>query len=364
MFVNTITVLKPDMKDSSDIALHRKGPVKFLTINLVIALIISFAFCPSCFSSWDGLQNAWGSVLYSFIMSTSLSGGISWLEEFVSNKISWLEEPGKRLLVEIAMVTIYSSIASFIITFFFHWGFGHFSIDSIPWNALLINTMYPVLIAYGLTAFFMSKAFLFEWRQAAVDAEKLRAEQFAGKYRILREQLNPHFLFNSLNVLSNIVYEDADRAADFIQQLSRFYRYVLEVQTEEVVPLEKEIDFGSRYLKLQQLRFGENLQVKWEGEVPKGSMIPPLSLQLLFENAVKHNEISNEYPLEIKINIDQNFIWVENAIRKKLIEDGSSTGLGLEKIKERYRLLSEKEVEIFHNEKSYKVCLPIINLHK
>lgn len=346
----------------ADEALHRKGYAKFLLINLVIALIITIFFCPSCFTSLRGLKSIWASIMYSFFMSASLSGGISWLEEYMSKRISWLEQPGKRLIIEIFMITVYSSLVSFIITFIFHWSFGHFTIDNIPWDFIFWNVLYPVLIAYGLTAFFMSRAFLFEWRQAAVDAETLRAEQFAGKYRMLRDQLNPHFLFNSLNVLSNIVYEDADRAADFIQQLSRFYRYVLEVQKEELVPLEKELDFGERYLKLQQLRFGDNLKIHWDKRIPPGAMIPPLSLQLLLENALKHNEISNAKPLAISISVKEDCIIVENGIQKKIIEDGSSTGVGIKNIQERYRLLSEKEVNIFYDDSIYRVALPLIQI--
>lgn len=362
MFVTQIPERKPGMSTNKNIALHRQGLGKFLLINAIIALAISFFFCPDCFTSLEGIKNASVNFLYSFAMSTTLSGGISWLEEYVGNRIPWLEAPGKRLLLEVFMITVYSSVASFIITFFFHWYHGYFTLDNIRWEFLILNVIYPVLVAYVLTAFFMARAFLLEWRQAAVDAEKLRAEQFAGKYRMLRDQLNPHFLFNSLNVLSNIVYEDADRAADFIQQLSRFYRYVLEIQKEELVDLEKEIDFGGRYLKLQQLRFGENLKVDWEKQIPKGAMIPPLSLQLVLENAVKHNEISNANPLNIKISVNDNFITVENAIQKKVIEDGSSTGVGLENIKERYRLLSDREVEILDDGKVYSVSLPLIKI--
>ncbi len=364
MFVQSYLDRNLKMAKISNTALHKKGLIKFLLINLVIAIVVTFLFCPICFSSFEGLGRVWKGILYSFSLSTSLSGGISWLEEYVGNRISWFEAPGKRLMVDIVVITIYASAVSFILTFIFHWSNGYFTLDKIPWDFIFRNVLIPVLIAYCLTAFFMSRAFLFEWRQAAVDAEKLRAEQFAGKYRMLRDQLNPHFLFNSLNVLSNIVYEDADRAADFIQQLSRFYRYVLEVQKEELVPLEKEIDFADRYLKLQQLRFGENLKVEWKKEIPEGAMIPPLSLQLLLENAVKHNEISNANPLKIVISVNANFIKVENAIQKKVIEDGSSTGVGLENIKERYRLLCAKEVKIQDDGKNYKVELPILKMEE
>lgn len=342
--------------------LHKLRIWRFILLNLLIALAIGFIFCPECFSSIEGLKKSWGSILYSFVLSSVLSGGISRLEEYMGARVSWIETPGKRFFLEVIMITAYSSIASFIVIFLFHWAFGHFQLDNIPWKFIFNNVKYPVYIAYIITAFFMSRAFLFEWKQAAVDAEKLRAEQFAGKYRMLKDQLNPHFLFNSLNVLSNIVYEDQDKAADFIQQLSRFYRYVLEVQKEEIVPLEKELDFGRRYLKLQQLRFGDNLKVDWTAEAASTSHIPPLSLQLLLENAIKHNEVSNNKPLKLTVETKDSFLIVENEINEKVIDDGTGTGVGLSNIQERYRLLSGREVNIINDGRIFRVELPILNL--
>ena len=342
--------------------LHKQKVWKFLILNFSIAFAITLFFCPECYTSWEGLKSVWGSLLYSFVLASVLSAGISFLEEYASERISWLEAPGKRFVVEVIMITTYSAVASFVVIFLFHWAFGHFTLDKIPWKFILRNVQYPVYIAYGITAFFMSRAFLFEWRQAAVDAEKLRAEQFAGKYRMLKDQLNPHFLFNSLNVLSNIVYEDQDKAADFIQQLSRFYRYVLEVQREEIVPLENELDFGQRYLNLQQLRFGKNLQVEWDVEPRTGEQIPPLSLQLLLENAIKHNEVSSEKPLHITIRRSGQSLVVGNKINQKLIDDGSGTGVGLSNIKERYRLLSGENVVVDNDGTHFTVHLPILNL--
>jgi sensor histidine kinase YesM len=309
----------------------------------------------------DRLDDAFGGMLYSFMLSSSLSSGLGWLVNYNSTLIPWLKAPFKRLILEIVTVFIYSFAASFVVIFSFHWFFGHFKMEQIPWDFLLMNTQYPVYVAYGITFFFTSRSFLQEWKEAAVDAEKLRTEQFAGKYRSLKDQLNPHFLFNSLNVLSNIVYEDQDKAVDFIQHLSRFYRYVLEVQKEEIVSLEREMDFGRRYLLLQQLRFGENLKVKLDVDPKEGEFLPPLSLQLLLENALKHNEVSNENPLQLTIVKEGSKIIIENQINPKAQVD-ESTGVGLTNIKERYRLLSKEEVVIKNDGKTFRVELPLLNL--
>lgn len=350
------------MESKEHIPFYKNKIVRFIFINLSLAVGASLLFCQECFTQEGNLKDAFAGILYSFSLSSALSGGISKLEEYTTRTIPWLKSPVKRLALEIVAVTIYSFAASFIVIFLFHLGFGHFTLDKIPWNYLIRNVQYPLYVAYLLTFFFTSRSFLLEWKQADVDAEKLRAEQFAGKYQTLKNQLNPHFLFNSLNVLSNVVYEDQDRAVDFIQHLSRFYRYVLEVQKEEIVPLEKELDFARRYLLLQQLRFGDNLKTEIEVKINSNEYVPPLSLQLLLENALKHNEVSNENSLLIRIKKEGNRLIVENQINPKTVLENDSTGVGLTNIKERYRMLSQEEVIVRNDGHIFSVELPLLNL--
>src|SRR5690606_13274195 len=164
--------------------------------------------------------------------------------------------------------------ASFLLSLifgFFIW--KNLSINDMSWSWVVSSTTLPILISLGFTFFFTSRSFLLEWKQAAIEFEKMKNERLAGQYQSLKDQLNPHFLFNSLNVLSNLVYEDADKANNFIEKLANVYRYVLEVQDERLVILTDELKFARNYLELQKLRFGDRLQYKAEIVDADGLMI-------------------------------------------------------------------------------------------
>ncbi len=333
----------------------------FILINLLIAVAIPLSFCPECFTSLEGLKSIFDDFVYSFVMSVALSGGISTLSVFWSTKIPWLHKPLFRFLLEVVSVFVYSFSASFIISLLFYVILGEYSLSTLPWARILAMTKLPIFIAYILTFFFTARSFLFEWRQAAVNEEKLRTEQFAGQYRLLRDQLNPHFLFNALNALSNLVHEDAERSEEYILQLSRFYRYVLDVQDQETVPLAQEMEFAQRYVYLQKLRFGENLEVRFPASLPEAH-IPPLTLQLLLENAIKHNVISNAKPLKIEIKITKGTLQVINPIQLRTAPEGESIGVGLENIKKRYGLLSNVPVNVTDRENRFEVHLPLLHV--
>ena len=215
-------------------------------------------------------------------------------------------------------------------------------------------------IALVFMSLFTTRSWLFEWRKSAIEAEQLRTEKMASQYQSLKDQLNPHFLFNSLNVLSSLIYEDADKSAAFIQKLSKIYRYVLEVQKEEIVELSKELDFARNYLELQKIRFEDNLQFTIQVNSEKDFFLPPLSLQLLLENAVKHNIASKENPLFIHIQQKGNELWISNTFQPKMSLAEPSTGVGLENIRMRYQLLSSKNIEVTQTENEFIVRLPLL----
>jgi LytS/YehU family sensor histidine kinase len=213
-------------------------------------------------------------------------------------------------------------------------------------------------ITLVITVILTSRSFLLNWRQTAIDAEKFKRESTVAKFESLRNQVNPHFLFNSLNALTNLVYEDQDKAAKFIKQLSEVYRYLLETRDLEIVPLSEETRFLDSYLFLQKIRFGEKLKVTVSLD-DESCMVAPLVLQMLVENAIKHNEISEEHPLNIRLYLDGDYLVVENSLQKKSTMAGGSPGIGLDNICKRYEFLTEKKVEI-HQNNLFTVRLPRI----
>lgn len=335
----------------------------FLLVNLTIAFFLQIVFCPICFLNWSDFVNLYPEFLFSFAVSMALSFGGSRVEEFWDPRLSWIHYPVKRLLATVGSYMVYSFVVSFVIVFIYAWLDGQFTFDAIPWNGILEFTLIPMQIALVFMAIFTTRSWLMEWRKSAIEAEQLRSEKLASQYQGLKDQLNPHFLFNSLNALSNLVYEDADRSAAFIQKLSKIYRYVLDVQQEELVELDRELEFAQNYLDLQKIRFDENLNFSVNVPNCKGCFLPPLSLQLLLENAIKHNIASQQDPLFISILQNGEELWVSNTFQPKRSKNESSTGVGLENIRSRYRLLSEKMPEVNISEHEFLVKLPLLKIH-
>jgi sensor histidine kinase YesM len=280
--------------------------------------------------------------------------GNSYLAESLNYFYSWHKEPVKRLIIGLVGMTAYTIGAVKGIIFLFQYVSGFDVGDDL--STTLTSTIGITLI---ITMFMTGREFLMNWRQAAVDAEVSKRASINAQYESLKNQVNPHFLFNSLNALTNLVYEDQDKAAKFIKQLSEVYRYVLDTRDKEVVALEEEMKFLNSYLFLQQIRFGENLLVKINLST-HGKLIAPLALQLLVENAIKHNEASSENALSIVITEEDGYILVENSLQRKVMPDEKSPGIGLENIKSRYTFLSSQPVVVEERDNKFVVKLPLI----
>ncbi|TDE16848.1 sensor histidine kinase [Dyadobacter psychrotolerans] len=340
------------------------SPGFFLT-NVLIAFLITFSFCPYCYFSQSGLEQIWQSFLISFFISVALSYGSSRLEHYFNKKLPWIHYPAKRLILQTLCYMIYSFCASYVlIVLFVLYIRQSYTIATLPWNELISDTQMPMKWALLISAILISRSFLIEWRKAAIEAEQLKTERYAQQYQSLKDQLNPHFLFNSLNVLSNLVYDNADTAAKFIRQLSKIYRYVLDVQQEELVSLERELEFAENYLALQKIRFEEGLQYSISVEKNESGFLPPLSLQLLLENAIKHNVASMANPLRIEIALEGNAVVVKNNLQIKSSLPEESAGVGLSNIRKRYELLSNENMKVEDENGSFVVRLPILRLNQ
>lgn len=336
---------------------------KFLVINLLIGVVVTFSFCPRCLLSFDLVIKSWDNILISSIFSVGLGYGAFRIQIWFDRKMPWIHYPAKRFVLELLTYLIYAFSFSFVVYFILYSVvFPQFTLDDIPWAWLVVQTKMPLMIGLVLSFIFVSRSFLFEWRKAAIEAERLKTEHYAIQFQSLKEQLNPHFLFNSLNVLSNLVYENPDTASEFIRQLSRLYRYVLDVQQEELVAVEREIEFADNYLALQKIRFEESLS--YSILVPENfkGYIPSLSLQLLLENAIKHNVVSKANPLLIEILVENGKLVVRNSLQLKTSSLEDLSGIGLSNIKKRYALLSDQNVEISETEDHFAVTLPVLDL--
>jgi two-component system LytT family sensor kinase len=201
------------------------------------------------------------------------------------------------------------------------------------------------------------------WRKAVAREQQLREENLRYRYRNLKSQVNPHFLFNSLNTLSEIVYDDAKKADSYIQRLSAIYRYILDNEETDLIPLREELDFVEKYFSLQKERDNGKISLKIDIKDADRYRIIPVSLQLLVENALKHNSISLEKPLEVHIyNTDEHVVVSNTLQRKSIIENSTHTGLS--NLRERVKLIMNKEIIVEEKNNRFNVKLPLLEEEK
>ncbi|SDL99423.1 sensor histidine kinase [Siphonobacter aquaeclarae] len=223
------------------------------------------------------------------------------------------------------------------------------------------NNAFSVMIM--LAAFYLIAAIRASQRMQEIRlrSERLEKESIQAQFVALKNQVNPHFLFNSLSILSSVVHVDAELSEKFIAQLSKSYRYILEQKDNELVSLKTELEFAESYTFLLKIRFGDKFDVRID--VPEDGRqafrIAPLTLQLLIENAVKHNSMSAREPLEVTIRLEDRTLVVENSLRPRL-QPETSTGIGLRNITERYRLLTDRDVRYGEKDGLFVVQIPLI----
>jgi sensor histidine kinase YesM len=226
------------------------------------------------------------------------------------------------------------------------------------------HELYPANKSLSVWLVLISLVFFYSlWKKSSGKEQMLREENLKYKYRNLKSQVNPHFLFNSLNTLSELVYDDAKKADDYIQKLSGIYRYVLENEEIDLISLKDELDFIRQYFNLQKVRDQDKIFLEIDVQGESEFKIIPVSLQLLVENVLKHNSMSREKPLVVKIFISGDYIVVSNTIqRKNTLEN--STQMGLSNLKERVNLIVGRELIVTEEKNQFIVKLPIIRLPK
>ncbi len=219
---------------------------------------------------------------------------------------------------------------------------------------------YLLILGYNAILFYYQN-----WQEARLNTEKLMRENIQARYDVLKSQIDPHFFFNSLSVLTNLVYKSADLSAEYITQLSKCYRYILDKKIENLVPIATELEFLDSYTFLIRIRHQNSIvfTIDIDHSIMNNSMIPPATLQMLVENAVKHNRFSANDPLHVQIRGDKDFITVSNDLRKR---NGiqNSTGVGLLNISKRYELITDKKIDILEKEDMFIVKVPVISDHE
>ncbi|WP_018626392.1 sensor histidine kinase [Niabella aurantiaca] len=229
-------------------------------------------------------------------------------------------------------------------------------------SRLSYDLIFGAFIFYLLILSFNGILFYYKnWQEARLNAERLKRENMQARYDVLKSQIDPHFFFNSLSVLTGLVYKSADLSAEYITQLSKCYRYILDQKEENLVSLQTELSFLESYLFLIRIRHQNSILFHMDvpSEQQQHSLLPPSALQMLVENAVKHNRFAANAPLHIRIRFTDGHIIISNDLRKR---NGIrfSTGIGLSNIRKRYELITGEQVEIRETGESFVVKLPFL----
>jgi len=265
--------------------------------------------------------------------------------------------PGRLLFVIFWMLVIFF-VVKFVLGFAMHSFYP--AIHDLLQKDHLTELLTTAILMAGM--FFLYEGIYYFNKSKLIEIEKNKLERLTAEQKLstLKNQVNPHFLFNSLNTLVTIIPDEPELAIKFVQELSKSYRKILEVRDEKLITLSKELESLESYIYLLKTRFHQKLEIT--NTLDKSVMnqfILPLSLQILIENAVKHNITSAKKPLRIKIYNQENFVVIENNLQRK-DQNYGSTKLGLANIKSRYQLLINRNIVIEESKESFKVKLPII----
>lgn len=337
---------------------HIKDLLIAVVISILIGIVITILMGGSLKVSFT--RYLWNAG-YSLTIGLPLFANGFLFKQFEKRYIDWINHPGRSVAGALLLHFVYSSIVIWAVNWFWF-----VYVNEKDWRTLItynkatIVSEYIIFIVIASIIYCIS--FFKAWRAEVQQKEEAKREALSLQYKVLQNQVNPHFLFNSLNVLGSLMDIDVEKAKHFNRELSHFYRQVLELKNKDIIPLNEEIAFVNRYIYLQQIRFGNALQVEIPINENFDGHVIPLSLQTLLENAIKHNEISMANPLKIIIAVTETGeLIVENNLQPKQTHEMSS-GTGLKNLAGRFEYLTGKVVAITQNDGYFRVSLPIIKL--
>ena len=277
----------------------------------------------------------------------------------IIQKLNWTKNLKRANFISLLMYILFGLIVCPLLPYVYDRFWWNVSKDAIVMDVLVKGLMMFSMDMIAISMFYSTYLTKY-WKESIEKNEELKRENLLAKFETLKNQVNPHFLFNSLNTLSGVVEQKPESAPDFIKKLSDIYRYVLEQKDKELASLQDEMKFVEDYLFLSKMRFGNALQFSSNLSAKNTIQVVPLGLQMLVENAIKHNIITNNKPLKIEINIDEHHIIVKNNIQRKNTIIAKKEALGLKNLKNRYEYLSNSSIEVINSDQEFIVKLPII----
>ncbi|MBP2833437.1 2TM domain-containing protein [Aquimarina sp. U1-2] len=334
--------------------------LKVIRISFIIAIIVELSFLLFKIGRPISWEKEFENLLIHFMFAFPLTIVNGYFFDIIGEYYTWEKHPRKRLWfgaigsVLLTMITL-AAIRTVMMVGIYGKSFSEFLRDE-----KLSFYITGFVITMFASLFFHAFYFYKELQKQKITEQKIIADTASAKFTALKNQLDPHFLFNSLNVLTSLIEENPKMAQKFTTSLSKVYRYVLEQKDKELVTVDEELKFAKTYMTLIQLRFEDSIVY----EIPEKSIDPeakvvPLSLQILLENTVKHNIVMPEKPLHVKIYEKDGFLIVENNLQPKEVVKQSS-GVGLGNVQQRYALLTKRKFSVYKTAEAFIAELPIL----
>ncbi len=325
----------------------RIGLISFLAILILIFVELMFV----SHKVFDELSV----FIYAIVAFNIVSEGNILVNRYFEKKYPWTYKVTSRIVKQLILSLLWTSLIG--VLFYFIIPAANHELDEYSRGFILTFTFGALFVLIFNSILFI-RSFIANWKVSLLENEKLKHEKLKSDYAALQNQLNPHFLFNSLSVLISEIHFNPARAEVFARKMSDIYRYVLQCKDKTTVSIKEELEFIESYTFLHNIRLGDAIRLEVDfSKEQLGFSIPPLTLQLLIENALKHNKANEREPLIIKIFISEDRLVVINNLQKK--KTTYSTGTGLNNLNERCKLLYGRGVEYGEEDGLYKVSLPL-----
>jgi len=298
------------------------------------------------------------SYAYTILIAFVIWQGNRYLLFTLRTYFDWFNKPAKKIISLLLAISFYTIPISALLLTGWYYIFAH---GKVNWNTVYTTTLIIMLCVIFITHVYETVFLVRESETEMVKNEQLEKAKAQAELEALKNQIDPHFIFNSLNTLSHLIEDNPVKAKQFNDNMAEVFRYILQNKTKELVLLREEIFFLQDYFSLLKIRFGEAVQLNLDipDDVFDHYLVPPISIQVLIENAIKHNEFSDKTPLIIDIILSEEGLLVRNAIRKKILR--KSSGTGLYNLNERYKLLTDKSIEIKEG-REFIVNLPVLKI--
>src|SRR5688572_13982671 len=303
----------------------------------------------------------WLGYLYFIGLATLIWQGNRYLLFRTRSRFTWFDRPIEKLILLFINNIFYTSPLTIAwLCLWYQWaGFG-----SIKWDTILVVTLVNVICVLFVTHVYETVFMVKEQQGEQLKNAQLSKAKAEAELEALRSQIDPHFMFNSLNSLSYLISTDTSKARLFTENLADVYRYILAQKDQSLVLLEDEFIFMDKYMQLVMLRFGKAFQIKrcFNGNTEKEFLIPPISAFVALENAVKHNEISEQKPFQLELSIDENSLVILNNLQPKRSIQHSSH-ISLRNLDERFKIITGKGIDVKKENNCFRVVMPLTPIH-